>query len=99
MVDRFVNINSLNDIQIYSRIYLETFHRCNTYIKWEPWGSVYSNTSQSHYFIEKNFVKNTNLWGESFYQFYNIHNNPWSISLKGKKLLIISEFNNIVRAA
>tara|TARA_Y100000389_G_scaffold179009_1_gene192661 strand:- start:777 stop:2489 length:1713 start_codon:yes stop_codon:yes gene_type:complete len=97
MVDRFVNINSLNDIQIYSRIYLETFHRCNTYIKWEPWGSVYSNTSQSHYFIEKNFVKNTNLWGESFYQFYNIHNNPWSISLKGKKLLIISEFNNIIR--
>ncbi|MHC5088749.1 MAG: hypothetical protein ACYSOT_03970 [Planctomycetota bacterium] len=97
MVDRFVNINSLNDIQTYSRIYLETFHRCNTYIKWEPWGSVYSNTSQSHYFIEKNFVKNMNLWGESFYQFYNIHNNPWSISLKGKKLLIISEFNNIIR--
>ena len=97
MVDRFVNINSLNDIQTYSRIYLETFHRCNTYIKWEPWGTVYSNTSQSHYFIEKNFVKNINLWGESFYQFYNIHNNPWSISLKGKKLLIISEFNNIIR--
>ena len=97
MVDRFVNINSLNDIQTYSRIYLETFHRCNTYIKWEPWGSVYSNTSQSHYFIEKNFVKNINLWGESFYQFYNIHNNPWSISLKGKKLLIISELNNIIR--
>lgn len=97
MVDRFVNINSINDIETYSRIYLETFHRCNTYIKWEPWGSVYSNTSQSHYFIEKNFVKNINLWGESFYQFYNIHNNPWSISLKGKKLLIISEFNNIIR--
>ncbi len=97
MVDRFVNINNLNDIQTYSRIYLETFHRCNTYIKWEPWGSVYSNTSQSHYFIEKNFVKNINLWGESFYQFYNIHNNPWSTSLKGKKLLIISEFNKIIR--
>lgn len=97
MVDRFVNINNLNDIQTYSRIYLETFHRCNTYIKWEPWGSVYSNTSQSHYFIEKNFVKNINLWGESFYQFYNIHNNPWSTSLNGKKLLIISEFNKIIR--
>lgn len=97
MSDRFVNINSLNDIQTYSRIYLEAFNRANTYIRWEPWGSVYSNTSQSHYFIEKNFVKNTNLWGESFYQFYNIHNNPWSISLKGKKLLIISEFNNIIR--
>jgi hypothetical protein len=38
-----------------------------------------------------------NLWGESFYQFYNIYNNPWSSSLKGKKLLIISEFNNIIR--
>jgi len=97
MTDRFVNINSLNDIQTYSRIYLETFHRANTYIRWEPWGSIYSNTSQSHYFIEKNFVKNINLWGESFYQFYNIHNNPWSISLKGQKLLIISEFNNIIR--
>lgn len=98
MVDRFVNIITLNDIQTYSRIYLEAFNRANTYIRWEPWGSVYSNTSQSHYFIEKNFVKNSNLWGESFYQFYNIHNNPWSISLKGKKLLIISEFNNIIRA-
>lgn len=97
MIDRFVNINSLNDIQTYSRIYLETFHRCNTYIKWEPWGTVYSNTSQSHYFIEKNFVKNTNLWGEAFYQFYNIYYKPWSISLKGKKLLIISEFNNVIR--
>lgn len=97
MVDRFVNINSLNDIQTYSRIYLEAFHRSNTYIKWEPWGEKYKDTSQSHYFIEKNFVKNINLWGESFYQFYNIHNNPWSISLKGKKLLIISEFNNIIR--
>lgn len=97
MSDRFVNINSLNDIQTYSRIYLEAFNRANTYIRWEPWGSVYSNTPQSHYFIEKNFVKNTNLWGESFYQFYNIHNNPWSSSLKRKKLLIISEFNNIIR--
>jgi len=38
MVDRFVNINSLNDIQTYSRIYLETFHRSNTYIKWGTMG-------------------------------------------------------------
>lgn len=97
MVNRFVNIDSLNDIQRYSRIYLEAFNKCNTYIKWEPWGAVYSNTKQSHYFIEKNFKKNIYLWGESFYQFYNINNIPWSISLKGKKLLIISEFNNIIR--
>jgi hypothetical protein len=97
MVDRFVNIISLNDIQTYSRIYLETFHRANAYIRWEPWGSIYSNTAQSHYFIEKNFEKNIYLWGESFYQFYNINNIPWSISLKGKKLLIISEFNDIIR--
>ena len=97
MIDRFVNINNINSIQTYSRIYLETFHRCNTYIKWEPWGTTYSNTSQSHYFIEKNFVKNDYLWGEACYQFYNIYNNPWSISLKEKRLLIISEFNNIIR--
>ena len=97
MIDRFVTINSINDIQIYSKIYLESFNRCNTYIKWEPWGITYGNTSQSHYFIEKNFVKNDYLWGEAFYQFYNIYNNPWSISLKGKRLLIISEFNNIIR--
>ena len=30
MSDRFVNINSLNDIQTYSRIYLEAFNRANT---------------------------------------------------------------------
>ena len=100
MSNRYININddnSIEEIKKFSTLFLESFERCKTYMKWEPWGKEYNNTSNSHYFIENNFKKNMNLWAEAFNLFYNIHNNPWTFSLKGKNILIISHFNNLIR--
>lgn len=97
MSNRFVNIITLKDIETYARIYLESFDKCETYIKWEPWGNTYSQITQSHYFIDENFIKDKYLWGESLFPFYNIWSNSWTLSLKDKNLLIISEYNTLIR--
>ena len=87
-----IKLSDINSIVKYSQLYLEAFNKCDIYFEWEPWGDVYKYIKGSHDFININFKSKTRLWAFTLDIFHNIYNNPWTQSLKNKRLLIISPF-------
>jgi hypothetical protein len=84
-----IKLSNIESIQLYSKMYLKAFENCEIYSNWEIWGNVY--ISNSHDFITNQFKKN-NIWALTFDIFHYIYSNPWTLSLKNKKILIISSF-------
>ena len=86
-----IKLTSINSILKYSELYLEAFKLCDTYFDWDKTGNYIGHIAESHEFITTNFEKNK-IWALSIDVFNNIHNNPWTQALTGKRLLIISPF-------
>lgn len=86
-----IKISDINNIIIYSKLYLDAFHKCDLYLDWEPWGDVVTYIQDSYNFITLNF-KRDRIWSFAMDVFHNIYNNPWTLSLRGKRILIISSF-------
>lgn len=84
-------VNSLSIIK-YAKMYLQAFEYCDAYFEWEPWGDVYKYIATSHNFINMNFGHKQQFWAFTLDIFHNIYNNPWTLALKGKRLLIVSPF-------
>ena len=87
-----IKISNTESIVKYAKMYLEAFEICDTYFEWEPWGDVYRYILTSHNFINLNFGNKKQFWAFTLDIFHNIYNVPWTQSLKGKRLLIISPF-------
>ena len=87
-----IKLTSLASVVKYSNLYLAAFQKCDTYFEWEPWGVVYKYIVSSHNFISMNFSDRKQFWAFTLDIFHNIYNNPWTLALKGKRLLIISPF-------
>ena len=87
-----IKLSDINSIIKYSQLYLEAFNKCDIYFEWDPWGDVYKYIKGSHDFININFKNKKRLWAFTLDIFHNIYNNPWTQSLKGKRLLIVSPF-------
>jgi hypothetical protein len=85
-----------NSIIKYSLLYLDSFQNCDLYAGWEPFGDVYKYISQSHDFITDTFKKEI-LWAFVFDIFHYIHSRPWTLSLRGKRILIISAFETSIK--
>jgi len=75
----------------YSFDYLEAFSNCELYLGWAKWGNVYKYINDSHDFIQKRYKKQNMISSLSMDIFNYIHN-PWTIALKGKRILIVSPF-------
>jgi hypothetical protein len=86
-----IKLTTFNDVEKYSDMYLNAFKNSEMYTVWEPHGNVYSGISQSHDYITDTFKKEQ-VWAFTFDIFHYIHLNPWTLALKGKKILIISAF-------
>ena len=86
-----IKLGDINDIIMYSQLYLSAFHKCDLYLDWEPWGDVYRSIQMSHDFMTLNFDKKR-IWAFTMDVFQNINNTPWTCALKGKRVLIISPF-------
>jgi hypothetical protein len=91
-----IKITDINNIVIYSKLYLDAFHQCDLYLDWEPWGDVVTYIQESYNFITLNF-KRDRIWSFSMDVFHNIYNNPWTLSLRGKRILIISSFVDSIK--
>ena len=76
----------------YSDKYLSCFTKCELYAGWEPWGAVYGGINGSHNFMRDAFPEKKIIWAFAFDIFHYIRSNPWTLALKGKRLLIISPF-------
>lgn len=92
-----IKLETFKDLQMYSKLYLQAFHRCDTYFDWEPWGNVYPYIRDSHDFITGNFEKKR-IWSLALDVFNNIHRRPWTWSLRGKRLLIVSAFVGSIKS-
>lgn len=92
-----IKLENINDIRSYSNLYLEAFHKCDAYFDWEPWGNVYPFIRDSHDFITTNFEKKR-IWSLTLDVFNNIQRRPWTWSLKGKRLLIVSSFVDSIKS-
>ena len=85
-------IKLINDKSIikYSQCYCRAFADAELYASWECYGDVRKAIKTSHDFITNTFKKQQ-IWGYTFDIFHYIYD-PWTVSLAGKRLLIISPF-------
>ena len=92
-----IKLESMNDVKLYSDLYLSAFRNCEIYTGWEPWGDVYSCIKDSHNEVRKIFPDKKILWGFVFDIFHYINAMPWTFTLRGKRILIVSSFADSMR--
>tara|TARA_B110000483_G_scaffold240497_1_gene321234 strand:- start:8229 stop:10025 length:1797 start_codon:yes stop_codon:yes gene_type:complete len=81
----------INSVCNYSQLYLNAFHKAERYFWWAPWGNVSVHIPRSWDFIVNNF-KAPKFDALTLDIFHHIQNDPWTLSLRGKRILIISSF-------
>ena len=86
-------LKELNDVSLYVKMFLESFKNSEMYFIWEKFGDVYSKSHEV--ILEK--IKRDTLWAFTLDIFHYIHYEPWTLALKGKKILIISSFIESIR--
>ena len=91
-----IKVTDINSVCNYSSLYLSAFNKCDLYLWWAPWGNVSVHIPHSWDFIVNNF-KGPKIDALSLDIFNNIHNDPWTLALKGKRILIISSFIDSIK--
>ena len=87
----------IDSIIEYSDKYLSCFSNCHLYAGWEPWGDVYKSINSSHNFMRDKLIDKKIVWAYAFDIFHYIKDNPWTLALKGKRLLIVSPFIDSIK--
>lgn len=91
-----IRINDKDGVIRYSQMYLSAFEHCDMYTVWEPWGAVYPSIKFSHDGLIQMYPKST-LWAWTLDIFNFIHSKPWTLSLRGKRLLVVSAFEDSLK--
>ena len=86
-----IKITTINSIFKYSHQYLSAFKKCERYFWWEPWGNVVRWIKNSNNFMILNFEQ-PKFDAVALDIFHSITRQPWTLALKGQRLLIISPF-------
>ena len=87
-----IQISNTQSMCDYSQRYMSAFHKCEKYFWWEPWGNVVcGGIAQSFDFVTTNFQK-PKFDALALDVFHSIACNPWTLALKGKRVLIVSPF-------
>jgi hypothetical protein len=86
-----IQISNIQSMCNYSQRYMTAFHKCEKYFWWEPWGNVVRPIAQSFDFVTTNFQK-PKFDAMALDIFHSISTNPWTLALRGKRVLIISPF-------
>ena len=86
-----IQISDTQSMCNYSQKYMGAFHKCEKYFWWEPWGNVVKSIAQSFDFVTKNFEK-PKFDAVALDIFHSIASDPWTLALRGKRVLIISPF-------
>ena len=104
-----IQISSTSSIVQYSDMYLSAFHNCELFAGWESFGHYIRHIEQSHDMVLKWFLplhgdksnssstKKKMFWAFAFDIFHYIYDNPWTHALRGKRLLIVSPFEESFR--
>lgn len=88
-----VKLSSNKSIVLYSDLYLKAFENCDLYCCWEFQGNV---INQSNYYILNNYKKQL-VWAFALDIFHYIYSRPWTLALQGKRILLISAFEDSLK--
>ena len=92
-----IKLTSEESIIKYSDMYLEAFKNAEIYFGWDIYGNVYPSIAKSQDFI-KNLDQNKKIiWARALDIFNYIKSCPWTWALIGKRILIISPFEDSIQ--
>jgi hypothetical protein len=83
-----IKITSVDSYLKFCNMYLKAFENCELFLGWDIQGEY----SRSHDIIKNKYNKKI-IWANMLDIFHYIYKTPWTISLKGKRILIISPFD------
>tara|TARA_X000000950_G_scaffold289418_2_gene413182 strand:- start:40713 stop:42347 length:1635 start_codon:yes stop_codon:yes gene_type:complete len=86
-----IYLSSLNSIINYSQLYLNAFEKCDVYFDWSVFSNVAKYSKNSFPFMYNNFKKKR-VDSETLSIFNHIHIEPWTLKLRGLRILIVSSF-------
>ena len=91
-----IKISNFNSLTKYSKQYLEAFENCEMFCGWDINGNCYPHISYSHDYIKNSYSSKQMVWAFALDVFHYIYSNPWTHSLKGKRILIVSPFEETI---
>lgn len=91
-----IQITSHESLRNYSTRYLRAFEHAEVYAGWESHGGVYRYYKQSIDYVMETYQKQI-CYAPAFDVFNYIHSLPWTFALRGKRVLIISAFEETIR--
>jgi hypothetical protein len=89
-------LSNTDSIIKYSDLYLSAFEHCELFTGWESWGNIIPHIKQSYSDLIKMYPRKI-VWAFALDIFHYIYNQPWTVSLKKKRLLIISPFEESIK--
>jgi hypothetical protein len=92
-----IKLTNINSIMKYSQMYMKSFDNCDAYTCWDPQDEGYKGIVKSHDYIRKKYDSKLPLWAFSLDIFHYIKTLPWTHALQGKRVLIISAFEESIK--
>ena len=94
-----IKLTNLNSILKYSSMYLEAFDLCELYSCWSPCtDGVYQHIEKSHDYIRDKHKSKMAIWAFALDIFHYVKGgHPWTLTLRGKRILIISAFEESIK--
>lgn len=91
-----IKLSSVVSVIKYSQLYMNSFENCEVYFGWESYGNYINHISSSYRYMCEKYDKKR-LWSMALDIFHYIFASPWTLALKGKKILIISAFEKSIQ--
>ena len=92
-----VLMSSWSSVMQYSQRYLGTFANCDLYFGWDVQGNYLGHISQSHEALKQHLSPSKRMiWSLCLDIFHYIYTCPWTWALKGKRILIVSSFEESI---
>ena len=99
---------SMQSVIQFSEHYLKAFEYCEVMAGWEIYGEYIKHISQSHAYIKQKYMTDANnmiqkkldhkmIWTMALDIYHYIHSTPWTLALRGKRILLISPFEDTLR--
>ena len=93
-----IKISSIVSSHKYSKLYLEALKNCEIFGAWAPHDNMFRTISEAHTIINNLFKMKDTYYSEALDVFHYIYTRPWTWALKGKRLLMISNFEESIQS-
>ena len=94
-----IRMTSIESIYKYSDLYVKALDNAELIGGWELYGTYYQHIQASYDYVRKKYKRKSFFWTFAMDVFHYIHTLPWTHALRGKRILIVSAFEESIRAA